>query len=96
MLDMTTARVGLFMGTWGMAEALARGLGALLSGGLRDAFGALTGNAVLGYGVVFAVQALMVAVTLLMLRRIDVPRFQQEAAPLDAMERAALVNQAGD
>lgn len=96
MLDMTTARVGLFMGTWGMAEALARGLGALLSGGLRDAFGALTGNAVLGYGVVFAVQALMVVVTLLMLRRIDVPRFQQEAAPLDAMERAALVNQAGD
>ena len=96
MLDMTTARVGLFMGTWGMAEALARGLGALLSGGLRDAFGALTGNAVLGYVVVFAVQALMVAVTLLMLRRIDVPRFQQEAAPLDAMERAALVNQAGD
>jgi BCD family chlorophyll transporter-like MFS transporter len=96
MLDMTTARVGLFMGTWGMAEALARGLGALLSGGLRDAFGALTGNAVLGYVVVFAAQALMVAVTLLMLRRIDVPRFQQEAAPLDAMERAALVNQAGD
>lgn len=95
MLDMTTVRVGLFIGAWGMAEAMARGLGALLSGGLRDVFGALTQNAVLGYVVVFAVQAGMMLATLLMLQRIDVAGFQQEAAPLDAMERAALVNEAG-
>ncbi len=95
MLDMTTARVGLFIGAWGMAEALARGLGAVLSGGLRDVFGALTQNTVLGYVVVFGVQALMMLATLQMLRRIDVVEFKQEAAPLDAMERAALVNEAG-
>ncbi|TLM99938.1 BCD family MFS transporter, partial [bacterium] len=95
MLDMTTARVGLFIGAWGMAEAMARGLGALLSGSLRDVLGALTHNTVLGYGVVFAVQAVMMAATLFMLRRISVGAFQQESRPLDAMERAALVNEAG-
>ncbi|TLN00147.1 BCD family MFS transporter, partial [bacterium] len=95
MLDMTTARVGLFIGAWGMAEAMARGLGALLSGGLRDVFGALTQNTVLGYVVVFGAQALMLVATLFMLRRIDVAEFKQEAAPLDALERAALVNEAG-
>ncbi len=95
MLDMTTAHVGLFIGAWGMAEAMARGLGALLSGSLRDVLGALTHNTVLGYGVVFAVQAVMMATTLFMLRRINVSEFQQEARPLDVMERAALVNEAG-
>ena len=95
MLDMTTRMVGLYMGAWGMAEALARGLGSLLSGGLRDVFSLLTQNAVLGYVVVFAVQGVMMAATLLMLRRIDVAAFQQAADPLGVTERAALVNEAG-
>ena len=37
MLDMTTAQnVGLFIGAWGMADALARLTGSVLSGAVRD------------------------------------------------------------
>jgi BCD family chlorophyll transporter-like MFS transporter len=95
MLDMTTRMVGMYMGAWGMAEAMARGLGGLLSGGVRDVFSALTQNAVLGYVVVFALQGAMMATTLVMLRRINVTEFQHTADPLGVTERAALVNETG-
>jgi MFS transporter, BCD family, chlorophyll transporter len=38
MLDMTTTRVGLFIGAWGMAEAFARMTGSVMSGAVRDCF----------------------------------------------------------
>jgi BCD family chlorophyll transporter-like MFS transporter len=37
MLDMTTAsKVGLFIGAWGMANAVSRLIGSILGGALRD------------------------------------------------------------
>ena len=38
MLDMTTSRVGLYIGAWGIADALARLLGSVMGGVLRDVF----------------------------------------------------------
>ncbi|MEO1289095.1 MAG: BCD family MFS transporter, partial [Chloroflexota bacterium] len=58
MLDMTTAeQVGLFIGAWGVADALARGLGMLLSGIVRDVITFAFGNPTLGYVSVFFIQA---------------------------------------
>jgi len=54
---MTTARVGLYIGAWGVAEALARGVGTLTAGVLRDALGVFSGNPLTGYLGVFVVQA---------------------------------------
>ena len=83
MLDMTTPeQVGLYIGAWGMADALARGLGNLLSGVLRDAVAALSGSSTGGYVSVFLVEAILLGVALLLLRRIDVTAFREQQTSL--------------
>jgi BCD family chlorophyll transporter-like MFS transporter len=83
MLDMTLpGQIGVFVGAWGMADALARLLGTLLSGVVRDGVIMLAGGEkLLGYVVVFLLQALAMFVSLLLLRRLNVDRFRQQAAP---------------
>ncbi len=79
MLDMTTpTNVGLFIGAWGVADAAARGLGNLMAGVVRDLAGFALGNVVAGYVTVFLLEALMLATTLVLLRRIDVSTFRSE------------------
>ncbi len=97
MLDMTTAEnVGLFIGAWGMATAVARLLGQLLSGVVRDGVTALVASPVTGYVVVFVIEALFLVVSLVILRRIDVQVFQKRAGqPATLVERAALMGKAG-
>jgi BCD family chlorophyll transporter-like MFS transporter len=80
MLDMTAAgRVGLFMGAWGMADAIARLAGNLIGGVVRDVVTQLSRSPVLGYTIVFAVMALLLIVSLVLLPRISVGTFQREA-----------------
>ncbi|KPV53486.1 PUCC protein [Kouleothrix aurantiaca] len=82
MLDMTLAgQVGAFIGAWGMADALARLGGTLLSGVVRDTINVLTGNAVAAYTSVFLIEAALLGVSLVLLRRIDVARFHGGEAP---------------
>ena len=81
MLDMTVVgKVGLFMGAWGMADALARLAGNLLSGAVRDLVSQMSGNPALGFVCVFALLAAMTGVSLLLLGRIDVEAFTRRAA----------------
>src|SRR5262245_56972101 len=71
MLDMTMAgQVGVFLGAWGMADAMARLFGTLLSGIVRDSVKALTHDLASGYVTVFLIEALALAISLLLLRRI--------------------------
>lgn len=93
MLDMTTAQVGLYIGAWGMADALARLLGTVLSGAVRDLITLATQNPILGYVTVFAIEAGLLAISLVMLNRIDVQRFRGQATATIA-ERAAMMNEA--
>lgn len=96
MLDMTTAQnVGLFMGAWGMANAASRLLGTVLGGAVRDVVANLTQNAVLGYLVVFGIEALMLAISLVLLSRINVQAFQKGAVQISVVERAAMASEAG-
>ncbi len=82
MLDMTLdGQAGVFIGAWGMADALARLCGTLLSGVVRDSVKALTGNTAAGYIVVFLLEALALGVSLLLLRRISVAEFRSGAMP---------------
>lgn len=77
MLDMTTAeQAGLFIGAWGVADALSRGAGMLLGGVVRDVVTAATGSPSSGYITVFLLEAIMLAGSLLLLRRIDVGAFR--------------------
>ncbi len=92
MLDMTTPeQVGLFIGAWGLADALARGAGMLLGGVVRDLVSGATGNASSGYITVFLIEAIMLAGSLLLLRAIDVSAFRSRQPTL-----TELVALAGD
>ena len=94
MLDMTTAEnVGLFMGAWGMSNAVSRLLGTVLGGVVRDGVNQVAGNPLVGYISVFAIEAGLLAVSLLLLRRIDVSAFQKKAASISVVERAAMAGE---
>ncbi len=94
MLDMTVpGSEGLFMGAWGIANAYSRLAGALMSGALRDLSTRLFSSPVMGYILVFVLEALMLLVSLVLLNRIDVNAFQRKARALPVVERVSL---AGD
>lgn len=95
MLDMTTKeRVGLFVGIWGMANALARLVGNVLSGVVRDSVASLTGNALAGYQTVFVIELLLLLSSLWLLRSISVSRFQSQTGDqFTVTERAALAGE---
>ena len=96
MLDMTIAgQVGMFIGAWGMADALARLTGSVLSGFVRDSVSQLAHDPVIGYVIVFGLEAVMLVVSLALLRRIDVSLFKRQAAQVSVVERAAIVSEAG-
>jgi BCD family chlorophyll transporter-like MFS transporter len=97
MLDMTTPdKVGLFIGAWGMANAFSRLIGSVLGGAVRDLVAQLTGQPVTSYVVVFGIMALVMLVSLVMLRSIDVKDFRQQAeAGPSLVERAAIAGDPG-
>lgn len=93
MLDMTTNQVGLFIGAWGLADALARLLGTVLSGVVRDLVALWSGSNLFGYVTVFLLQAGMLVASWVMLMRVDVRRFRQQSRALGLEERAALMEE---
>lgn len=97
MLDMTTPEsVGLFIGAWGMANALARLVGSVLGGAVRDAVTRFADHPAIGYVVVFVIEALLLLASLILLRWIDVGAFREETEKATTVaERAALLGEAG-
>lgn len=94
MLDMTVAsNVGLFIGAWGMSNALSRLLGTVLGGVVRDVVTRISQDPVMGYVVVFGIEAAMLLVSLVLLRRINVAQFQNEAEQPSLVERAAIASE---
>lgn len=80
MLDMTIpGQVGIFVGAWGLADALARLIGTLLSGTLRDVVFWLTNSKASGYVTVFLVEAAAIFISLAILPRLSVSRFREQA-----------------
>ncbi len=99
MLDMTTpANVGLYIGAWGLANAISRLIGSLTAGAVRDVATMLAENAVFGYVVVFGIQALLLFTSLVLLRRISVQDFRATAAGEEQersfVEQVALMSEA--
>jgi BCD family chlorophyll transporter-like MFS transporter len=91
MLDMTVAgQVGLFIGAWGMANAISRLVGSVLGGIGRDLITQTSGNSILGYIVVFGVMAGFMLISLAMLARIDVNAFRKKESQVSVVERAAM------
>jgi BCD family chlorophyll transporter-like MFS transporter len=81
MLEMTVpGKVGLFMGAWGTADAIARLCGNLVSGVVRDVAAHLFHAPVAGYAAVCTLLALLLVASLFLLPRVDLARFRQGAS----------------
>jgi BCD family chlorophyll transporter-like MFS transporter len=94
MLDMTTVtKVGLFIGAWGMSNAVSRLAGSVIGGAVRDTLTRVLPNPATAYVLVFGIMAILILVSLLMLRRIDVAAFRQQADKTSTIERAALAGE---
>lgn len=80
MLDLTAAETaGTFIGAWGLAQAMARGLATILGGALLDLGRSLFSIPVLAYSLVFAVQAVGMMVAISLLSRVNIREFQENA-----------------
>lgn len=93
MFDLTIpGYVGLFIGAWGVSNALSRLTGSLMAGLVRDVATSLTQNALTGYLVVFGLESAMLAVAIGVLVIIDVDAFHKQVEAPSVVERVALAD----
>lgn len=93
MFDLTLpGYVGLFVGAWGVSNAISRLVGTLLAGVVRDSITSLAGDRLLGYLVVFGLEAAMLAAATVMLLSINVQAFHRQVTAPGVAERAALTD----
>jgi BCD family chlorophyll transporter-like MFS transporter len=91
MLDMTApGKVGLFIGAWGMANAISRLTGSVIGGALRDVLSQILVNPVFAYVIVFSFLAALLLASLILLYRIDVSAFRKQTQDSPLVERVAL------
>lgn len=77
MLDLTAAETaGTFIGAWGLAQALARGISTIAGGAFLDLGRQLTTNPVLAYSIVFVAQGTVMVLAIWLLSRVNVQEFQ--------------------
>ncbi|MBH8564761.1 BCD family MFS transporter [Nostoc sp. CENA67] len=77
MLDLTAAEAaGTFIGAWGLAQAMSRGVAVVLGGAVLDVGRRLLPNLVLAYGLVFALEAVGMVLSIWFLNRVNVTEFQ--------------------
>ncbi|UBF24152.1 BCD family MFS transporter [Kovacikia minuta CCNUW1] len=80
MMDLTAAETaGTFIGAWGLAQAISRGLATIIGGTTLDLGKRLTSELVIAYGLVFALQAICMMVAISLLTRVNVQEFQTTA-----------------
>jgi BCD family chlorophyll transporter-like MFS transporter len=72
-------QTGLFMGAWTLAQALANGMASIGGGLIHDMALHISGSEGLAYGAVFAIEAGGILLTLMLLKGLDVRRFQSES-----------------
>jgi len=77
MLDLTAAETaGTFLGAWGLAQAMARGLATVSGGIVLDVARKLFSEPIFAYSTVFFVQALGMIMAVVLLGRVNVQEFK--------------------
>jgi MFS transporter, BCD family, chlorophyll transporter len=80
MLDLTAAETaGTFIGAWGLAQAMSRGLATILGGAVLNIGKATLNVPMFAYSIVFILQALGFLLAIWLLGRVNVKEFQQNA-----------------
>ncbi|WGV25468.1 BCD family MFS transporter [Halotia branconii] len=77
MLDLTAAEAaGTFIGAWGLAQSISRGIAVVIGGTVLDIGRRVLPNLELAYGLVFALEAVGMVVSIWFLNRVNVTEFQ--------------------
>jgi BCD family chlorophyll transporter-like MFS transporter len=77
MLDLTIAETaGTFIGAWGLAQSLSRGLSTLLGGAVLNFGKVAFGVPIFAYGFVFILQALGFILAITLLSRVSIKEFR--------------------
>jgi BCD family chlorophyll transporter-like MFS transporter len=80
MLDLTAAETaGTFIGAWGLAQAIARGLATVLGGSVLNLGKSLFNAPVYAYSLVFILQGIGMLVAVALLSRVNVKEFKENA-----------------
>jgi len=86
MLDLTlAASAGTFIGAWGLAQSLARAIATFSGGVILDVGKQLFNTPMLAYGLVFALQGLLMLMAIAILKQVNIAEFkdnQNEAISL--------------
>jgi BCD family chlorophyll transporter-like MFS transporter len=86
MLDLTAAETaGTFIGAWGLAQAMARGLATVLGGAALNLGKILFPTPVLAYSLVFILQSIGMILAVSLLNRVNVKEFKENAKTAMAM-----------
>ncbi len=81
MLDLTAAETaGTFIGAWGLAQSMSRGLATFIGGLILDLGKAIFAVPLLAYGLVFTMQAVGMILAIVILDRISVREFKANTA----------------
>jgi MFS transporter, BCD family, chlorophyll transporter len=78
MLDLTAAETaGTFIGAWGLAQAMSRGLATFFGGLILDIGKNIFATPLMSYSLVFVIQALAMLVAIAFLERVNVKEFKE-------------------
>ena len=78
MLDLTAAETaGTFIGAWGLAQAMSRGLATFLGGVILDLGKSIFSSSLLSYSLVFAMQAVGMILAIAILNQVNVREFKE-------------------
>ena len=81
MLDLTVAETaGTFIGAWGLAQAMARGLSTVIGGAALDFGRLLFDLPMLAYGLVFILAGVGMILSIFLLNRVNVREFKDNAS----------------
>lgn len=81
MLDLTAAKTaGTFIGAWGLAQAMSRGLATLFGGIVLDIGKNIFTSLLLAYSLVFIIQVIAMVAAIIILERVDVREFKESTA----------------
>jgi BCD family chlorophyll transporter-like MFS transporter len=86
MLDLTAAETaGTFVGAWGLAQAMSRGIAIAIGGWILDIGRLIFSNAWLAYSFVFFFEALFIIGAIVLLNKVNVQEFQATTRQATAM-----------
>lgn len=78
MLDLTAAKTaGTFIGAWGLAQAMSRGLATFFGGLILDIGKSIFAVPLFSYSLVFVMQAIGIILAIIILERVDVREFKE-------------------